>query len=33
MTERFMREVVAVLDNAWRLTSEEIDAALASEGG
>jgi hypothetical protein len=27
--ERFMREVVANLDNAWRLTSAEIDAALA----
>ena len=27
--ERFMREVVAVLDNAWRLTSADIDAALA----
>jgi hypothetical protein len=24
----FMREVVAHLDNAWRLTSAEIDAAL-----
>jgi len=29
LTERFMREVVSELDNAWRLTSEEIDAALA----
>ncbi len=28
LTERFMIEVVAELDNAWRLTSEEIDAAL-----
>ncbi len=28
LTETFMREVVSVLDNAWRLTSEEIDAAL-----
>ncbi|MSP01784.1 MAG: hypothetical protein EXR07_12160 [Acetobacteraceae bacterium] len=28
LTERFMREVVSVLDNAWRLTGEEIDAAL-----
>jgi len=28
LTERFMRTVVAELDNAWRLTSEEIDAAL-----
>jgi hypothetical protein len=26
--ERFMREVVAQLDNAWRLTSADIDAAL-----
>ena len=29
LTERFMREVVSVLDNAWQLTGEEIDAALA----
>ena len=28
LTERFMREVVSELDNAWRLTSEEIEAAL-----
>jgi hypothetical protein len=28
--ERFMREVVANLDNAWRLTSDDIDAALGS---
>jgi hypothetical protein len=28
LSERFMREVVAVLDNAWRLTGAEIDAAL-----
>ncbi|HVC63724.1 MAG TPA: DUF6166 domain-containing protein [Acetobacteraceae bacterium] len=28
LTEQFMRGVVAELDNAWRLTSEEIDAAL-----
>jgi hypothetical protein len=28
LTEAFMRDVVSVLDNAWRLTSEEIDAAL-----
>ena len=27
--DRFMREVVANLDNAWRLTSADIDAALA----
>ena len=26
--ERFMREMVAQLDNAWRLTSDDIDAAL-----
>lgn len=26
--ERFMRDVVANLDNAWRLTSADIDAAL-----
>jgi hypothetical protein len=26
--ERFMREVVAHLDNAWRLTSADIEAAL-----
>ena len=28
LTEGFMRSVVAVLDNAWILTGEEIDAAL-----
>jgi hypothetical protein len=28
LTERFMRDVVSVLDNAWSLTSEEIDAAI-----
>lgn len=28
LTEAFMRDVVAVLDNAWSLTSDEIDAAL-----
>ena len=28
LTEMFMRDVVSVLDNAWRLTSDEIDAAL-----
>src|ERR1700736_2683971 len=27
--ERFMRAVVAELDNAWELTSADIDAALA----
>ena len=26
--ERFMKEIVADLDNAWRLTSDDIDAAL-----
>jgi hypothetical protein len=26
--ERFMRDIVAELDNAWRLTSADIDAAL-----
>jgi hypothetical protein len=29
LTERFMRDVVSELDNAWRLTGEEIDASLA----
>lgn len=29
LTERFMREVVSVLDNAWSMTSDEIDAALS----
>jgi hypothetical protein len=29
LTEGFMRDVVAELDNAWRLTSDDIDAALA----
>jgi hypothetical protein len=28
LTEQFMREVVSVLDNAWSMTGEEIDAAL-----
>lgn len=28
LCERFMRDVVSVLDNAWSLTGEEIDAAL-----
>lgn len=32
LTERFMREVVAELDNAWLLTSEDIEAALARMG-
>jgi hypothetical protein len=29
--EPFMREVVAQLDNAWRLTSSDIEAALGQE--
>jgi len=33
LTEAFMRDVVAVLDNAWQLTSEEIDAALPDAKG
>jgi Family of unknown function (DUF6166) len=28
LTEKFMREVVSVLDNAWRMTGAEIDAAI-----
>ena len=28
LTEEFMRSVVAELDNAWRLTTKEIDVAL-----
>jgi hypothetical protein len=28
LTEAFMRDVVARLDNAWRLTSDDIAAAL-----
>jgi len=28
LTEGFMRAVVARLDNAWELTSEEIEAAI-----
>ena len=31
--DRFMRAVVAELDNSWELTSAEIDAALAGLGG
>ncbi|MFC7473010.1 DUF6166 domain-containing protein [Dankookia sp. GCM10030260] len=31
LTEGFMRDVVADLDNAWVLTTEEIDAALANQ--
>ena len=30
--ESFMKEVVADLDNAWRLTSDDIDAALQRLG-
>jgi hypothetical protein len=33
LTESFMRTVVAELDNAWELTSKEIDAALQSING
>ncbi|MBX6740827.1 MAG: hypothetical protein IRY87_03140 [Acetobacteraceae bacterium] len=29
LTEAFMREVVAELDNAWMLTSDDIEAALS----
>jgi len=29
LTEKFMRAVVADLDNAWRLSGGDIDAALA----
>ncbi|MGE0416398.1 MAG: DUF6166 domain-containing protein [Acetobacteraceae bacterium] len=29
LTERFMREVVAELDNAWSLTDAEVAAAIA----
>jgi hypothetical protein len=32
LTERFMREVVAELDNAWLLTSADIEEALARIG-
>jgi len=28
LTEKFMHDVVAELDNAWRLTSTEIEAAI-----
>ena len=31
--EPFMRRVVADLDNSWRMTSADIDAALAEIGG
>jgi hypothetical protein len=29
LTEEFMRTVVAELDNAWQLTSDDIDSAIA----
>ena len=32
LTERFMREVIAELDNAWLLTSEDIEEALRRMG-
>lgn len=32
LTEPFMREVVAELDNAWLLTSEDIEEALRRMG-
>ncbi len=32
LTEAFMREVVAELDNAWLLTSEDIEEALRRIG-
>ncbi len=32
LVEPFMKKVVAMLDNAWRLTSAEIDAALSEIG-
>ena len=31
LTETFMRNVVSELDNAWRMTAGEIDAALTGE--
>jgi hypothetical protein len=31
--ERFMREVVADLDNSWELNAAEIDAAIRKIGG
>ncbi len=33
LTDAFMREVVANLDNDWRLTGDEIDQTLAQIGG
>ncbi|HET6196389.1 MAG TPA: DUF6166 domain-containing protein [Acetobacteraceae bacterium] len=32
LSEPFMRRVVAELDNAWRLTSDDLDAALRETG-
>ena len=32
LVEPFMRNVVAQLDNAWELTSDELDAELAALG-
>jgi len=31
--DRFMRAVVADLDNSWELTSDDLDAALRGMGG
>jgi len=33
LTERFMQDVIAELDNAWLLTSAEIDAAVRAIEG
>ena len=33
LTDWFMHKVVAVLDNAWQLTSEEIEVALRNAQG
>jgi hypothetical protein len=33
LTDWFMHEVVAVLDNAWQLTSEEIEVAVRNAQG
>ncbi len=32
LSERFMRDVVAFLDNAWRMDGAELDAALERYG-
>ena len=29
LTERFMQQIVTELDNAWRLTSDEVEAAIS----